>query len=109
MSQLKQLAEAYFNAWMNKDSSQLSNLLAEDVQLTDWNVYVAGKNSLIEFNNKFFDSVQTLDVKVKSIVNEKDTVVAELDITVDETKIKVVDILLFDQYNKIISIHAYKG
>ena len=43
----------YFNSWKNKDSSRLSQLLDENITLTDWENKIQGSKNVMNFNNLF--------------------------------------------------------
>lgn len=100
----------YFQTFSNKDLENLSKLYSDDVTLSDWEpVFYEGKENVLYANKLLFDSVNSIDIIVKRIGNNSNTVFAEIDILInDDTQLFVVDILEFDTNNKIKSIRAYK-
>ena len=57
-----------------------------------------------------FNSVDTIDVEPIIIFNDHNTVIAELKIVINKTEIiSVIDVVRYNQDEKIISIRAYKG
>ena len=109
MNRFELAAREYFNFWGNKNIEGLSNIFEDEILLQDWEITIKGKNNVLDFNLKFFDSVQTIDYKLLSIVSHKNLVFSELEIDIDRIKIFVIDKITFDDYFKIKSIRAYKG
>ena len=105
-----EIACNYFEAFSNKDLEKLSQIYSEDVSLADWEpLFFDGKNSVLEANKNLFDSVDSLNIVVKRIGLNDKNVFAEIDILINNTiQLFVVDILEFDQDQKIKSIRAYK-
>ena len=80
------------------------------MSLADWEpLFFDGKNNVLQANKTLFESVDSLNIVVKRIgINDKN-VFAEIDISINGTvQIFVVDILEFDEEQKIKSIRAYK-
>jgi hypothetical protein len=100
----------YFEAFSNKDLEKLSDLYSDDVTLADWEpLFFDGKESVLSANKNLFDSVQSVNILVKRIGSNDKNVFSEIDILINENmQLFVVDILGFDQDNKINSIRAYK-
>ena len=81
-----------------------------DISLRDWEIEATGIDNVIEANTKIFNSVETIVINPLRIYQEQQTVIAEIEIVVNDTeKILVTDILEFDDTNKIKFIRAYKG
>ena len=81
-----------------------------DVSLRDWEIEATGIDNVIAANTKIFNSVETIVINPLSIYQEQQTVIAEIEIIINDTeKILVADILEFDDTNKIKFIRAYKG
>jgi steroid delta-isomerase len=100
----------YFEAFSNKDLDTLTELYSENVTLADWEpLFFDGKEQVLNANKNLFESVESLNIVVKRIgINDKN-VFAEIDISINGTvQIFVVDILEFDEEQKIKSIRAYK-
>ena len=109
MNRFELATREYFNFWGSKNIKDLSNIFEDEIILQDWENTIEGKENVLEFNLKFFNSVQTIDYKVLSIANQKNIVFSELEIDIDGIKIFVIDKITFDDYFKIKSIRAYKG
>ena len=106
---LKRIAIAYFNFFSNKNIKEVKGVLSENVTLNDWNVSCSGRAEVVNATQNIFDSVDTIDVKPINIYCDKNIVIAELEIIVNNSITElVVDIITFDVNNKIVSIRAYK-
>jgi ketosteroid isomerase-like protein len=109
MSNLKQLATTYFEMFSNKDLTGLSDIFTDDVNLRDWERSASGKADMLSANKDIFDAVNTITVTPLSLYEENSTVVAEIEILVNnEIKLLVVDVIKFEN-DKISSVVAYKG
>ena len=71
MNRFELAAREYFSFWANKNIKGLSNIFEDEIFLQDWESTIKGKENVLEFNLNFFDSVQTIDYKLLSIVNYK--------------------------------------
>ena len=100
----------YFEAFSNKDLDTLTELYSEDVSLADWEpLFFDGKEQVLNANKTLFESVEFINITVKRIGSNEKNAFAEIDILInDTTQLFVVDILEFDQNQKIKSIRAYK-
>ena len=106
---LKKLAIAYFNFFSNKNIKKVEGALSENVTLNDWNVSCSGKYEVMSATKSIFDSIDTIDVKPKNIFCDKNVVIAELEIVINNAVTEcVVDVISFDENNLITSIEAYK-
>lgn len=107
---LIEISKDYFNLFSQKNLKKLSDLFSDDIVLQDWDNFATGKSKVIETNNKIFQSVDTINVKISKIYNDKNVVIAELEIVINNHEnLTVVDIISFDNDQKIKSIRAYKG
>ena len=107
---LKKSATEYFNSFSRKSIIEIEKTLSEKVILNDWNISCSGKSEVISATKSIFDSVDTIDVKPTNIYCDKNVVIAELKIFINNSITElVVDIITFDINNKIVSIRAYKG
>ena len=107
---LKEICENYFRNFSEKNLNTLADLFSENVKLRDWELSASGKASVIDANRRIFSSVSSIQVTPLSMYKEGNTVVAELDICLNNAEtLKVVDIIEFDENGKILSIRAYKG
>jgi len=100
----------YFEAFSNKDLDTLTELYSENVTLADWEpLFFDGKEQVLNANKNLFESVESVNIVVKRIGSNDKNVFAEIDILINcNTQLFVVDILEFDQNQKIKSIRAYK-
>ena len=103
-----QIIFMYFQNFCKKDVASLEVLFSDSIVLTDWNVQVVGKQNLLDFNQRFFNSVGNIRIDVDKIAIAQDTVIAEIRVIIADTEISVVDVIDFDQDNKIKEIRAYK-
>tara|TARA_Y100000310_G_C20090827_1_gene538170 strand:+ start:45 stop:374 length:330 start_codon:yes stop_codon:yes gene_type:complete len=100
----------YFTAFSEKNIDKLRSMFSIDVSLRDWEIEATGIDNVIAANTKIFNSVETIVINPLSIYQEQQTVIAEIEIIINDTeKILVADILEFDDTNKIKFIRAYKG
>jgi ketosteroid isomerase-like protein len=104
-----QIVLMYFQSFCKKDTASLEVLFSDNILLTDWDVHVIGKQNVLNLNNRFFNSVDTIRIDVDRIAIGQDTVIAEIKVIIDNKIIApVVDVIEFDQDNKIKEIRAYK-
>ena len=98
----------YFNSWKNKDSSRLSQLLDENITLTDWENKIQGSKNVMNFNNLFFENVDVIELEILDISIENKIAFAHLRIVIDGEELQVVDKIVLSETNQIINIHAFK-
>ncbi len=85
-------------------------MFSDDIVLGDWKIRLKGKKNVLIETRKNFESVDTIDIEVLSTYDNKNTVAAELKITVDTTEKRyVVDLITLNSNRKIKSIRAYLG
>ena len=100
----------YFEYFSNKDLQNLSNIFDDRVSLTDWDINAVGKESVMNANKNIFDSVNTINVDVIETFKKGNKFSCQLVITINDMEtIEVVDVIEFNEKNKIISVKAYKG
>ena len=106
----RKLVKEYFKAFSNKDIDKLSEMLADNVELKDWDIDITGKNEILEHNRQFFNSISTIDIQVTGLVNiSEDYVMADISILIDNTiSLNVQDRITFNTEGKITRIKAYK-
>jgi ketosteroid isomerase-like protein len=102
-------ALSYFKAFASKDLPKLGELLAPNVSLRDWAVEVVGLDAVLAEMNRAFQALTSIHVDPLNVFSQGNVVAAELDITLDSVRIKVVDILEFSADGKILAIRAFKG
>ena len=104
-----QIALMYFQSFCKKDTASLEVLFSDSIVLTDWEVQVVGKDNILKFNQNFFNSVNDIRIDVDKIAVGLDTVIAEIKVIINNAIVaQVVDVIEFDQDNKIKQIRAYK-
>lgn len=111
MSSCKNLLIDYFNFFSKKDLKNISNMFSNDVKLFDWEISALGIDEVITANENIFNSVETVEVFLKNIYESetKHRFVCEIEIKINNNNLlKVIDIISFDENNKINLISAYK-
>jgi hypothetical protein len=99
----------YFQSFCKKDTASLEVLFSDNIILTDWEVQIVGKDNILKFNQNFFNSVNEIRIDVDKVAVGLDTVIAEIKIIINNNiSVAVVDVIEFDQDNKIKQIRAYK-
>jgi hypothetical protein len=107
---LKNQALRYFYKFSNKDLQALKTMFDASVILKDWKVDAVGLPEVLHANQDIFDSIESIKVTPLALYEQGRTVVAELDILVNNFEhIAVVDIIGFNDKGLITSIRAYKG
>ena len=107
---MKEIAEKYFKLFSDKDLDALEPLFDERATLRDWEIEAEGKSDVFAAMKNIFDSVESIQVDPLSTYVWENTIVAELDITVNNSeKLAVVDIIDFTDEGKIFGIRAFKG
>lgn len=104
-----QIALLYFQTFCKKDTASLEVLFSDNVILADWDGHIVGKQNVLNFNQNFFNSVKSIRIDIDRVAVGQDTVIAEIKVIIDDVIAGfVVDVLEFDQDNKIKQIRAYK-
>ena len=107
---MKEIAEKYFKLFSDKDLDALEPLFDERATLRDWEIEAEGKSDVFAAMKNIFDSVESIQVDPLRTYVWENTIVAELDITVNNSeKLAVVDIIDFTDEGKIFGIRAFKG
>lgn len=107
--ELKEIVKIYFKYFSNKDLQNLENLFSENITLKDWDINVIGKQEVLKANKNIFESVESILVTLSKIYQDKNVVLCEIDILINrKEKLRVIDIIKFDENNKIKEILAYK-
>ena len=106
---MERLIKEYFKFFSDKDILSLEKLFAEDIKLVDWETYAQGKDEVIKANKKIFDQVDTLQIEVNNLYINGQTAICLIDILINKSeKLKVIDLIKFNNDNKITLISAYK-
>lgn len=106
---LKSEAKKYFKNFSLKKITNLEKMFAKSITLRDWNIDVKGINNVIKANKRIFNDCKKINVKPLDLKVIKNTVFAEISITIDKKKLLVLDILEFNKKKKITSIKAFLG
>jgi hypothetical protein len=108
---LIEICKAYFKAYERKDIQDLEEFFADDISLRDWNCEISGKKAVLHENQKVFKAVVRFKVSILKIHESDRTIFSELEMTIDDEPefLKVIDVIEFDQNDKISAIRAYKG
>ena len=107
---LEALGKKYFSAFENKEISSISEMFDESIKLTDPFVKtISGKTNVLATNADIFKDVSVIKFSKCDIFvdEEKNTIIGELEILLDKTKLEVVDIIVFNDVFLITSITAY--
>ena len=104
------LCREYLQKYASKDIEGVAVLFSDSIILRDWKIRVEGKQLALEETRKNFDAVSALDIVILETYENKNTVAAELKITIDNSEeLFVVDVITFNDDGKITSIRAYLG
>ena len=106
-----QIVEDYLDFFESKDIDGISEIISDECSLTDWNIgTVTGKEDVINIYNGIFESVSLVDVNILHIHEDITGILCcEMELTIDNELLLVVDIFEFDDDDKIKDIRAYKG
>jgi len=107
---INKVVKRYFLAFQKKNISKLEVLFEERIILNDWNNFIRGKTRVIIFNKKIFSKFKKIKINIKKIFYDKNTpkVACMIDVILDKTKIRVIDVIYFSKKMKIKKIEAYK-
>ena len=104
--------QQYFSAWNKRDTDRLTELFHEKSSLIDWEIDVAGRDSVIAANAKIWEDVPDIQVLVQKIATDDSTGTGYGIITVTSKEqnlmLPVLDVFVFDEDNKITRVSAYK-
>ena len=102
------LAIRYFQCWANKDIASLELLMADDAILMDWDGPILGRDAILDGTKVLFSQHKKITIEIKKIAVGQDTIMAELEIRLDNMSIRVVDVIDYDENDKIKRIRAYR-
>jgi len=104
------LFRAYLRHYADKDLDAISDMLAEEVHLRDWNISVFGKAEALRETAKNFADAESIEIHILALYENADAVAGELHIIVDEKiDLYVVDVVTFNPEGKVTAIRSYKG
>lgn len=103
----------YFEYFSNKDLEGLREMFAENVELKDWENSAEGIKNVLEINKDIFLKNGKIRVVLLSEASTKFNDITryfcQIRIVIDEwTNVNVVDIIDFNDDNKIVKISAYQ-
>ena len=106
---MENLVKNYFEIFSNKDIQGLENLFSDDVILQDWDILAKGKKQVLDANKNIFDSIDSISVTLNNLYLDELVAICLIEIIVNnEEALKVIDIIKFNDENKIIEVSAYK-
>lgn len=107
---VEKLCVQYLDRYAAKDLEAVASMFDEKILLRDWKISVKGKSIAVEETQKNFESATSIEITTLAMHCTEQTAIAELKIIVDHAEeLYVVDIISFNQQEKISSIHAYLG
>ena len=106
-----QIVEDYLDFFEDKDIDRIYELISDECSLSDWNIgTVTGKENVMSIYKNIFDGVDEIDVKILHIHEDITGILCcEMELTIDNELLLVVDIFEFDGDDKIRTLRAYKG
>ena len=107
---INHIINKYFLAFEKKNFFMLESLFEEKIILHDWNNYISGKSKVIAFNKKIFSKFRIIKIRIKNIFFSKSSLEAAcmIDVVLNRSKIRVVDVIYLNKKMKIKKIQAYK-
>lgn len=103
----------YFEYFSNKDLEGLRNMFADNVELKDWENSAEGIDNVLAINKQIFENHRRIRVvllsEASTKVNDITRYFCQIRIVIDEwSNVNVVDIIDFNNDNKIVKISAYQ-
>ena len=106
---MENLIKDYFKFFSNKDISSLEKLFAKDIKLVDWEMSVEGKDEVIKANKKIFDTLDSIKIELKELYLQEMTAICLVEILINnKEKLKVIDMIKFNNDKEIFLISAFK-
>tara|TARA_R110000796_G_scaffold146299_2_gene263016 strand:+ start:9982 stop:10317 length:336 start_codon:yes stop_codon:yes gene_type:complete len=110
MNNRERQARDYFDIWNSKDIEKLKLILSKNVVLEDWEVSANGIDDVLRVNQAIFDAIEEIEATPITVLTDEDNLaICIIEIKSKDNVIEVVDILCWDEFNKISSIKAYRG
>ncbi len=101
---------AYLRAYEARDLGRIAAMLADEVTLRDWKIFVRGKPAVLSETQANFAAAASLRIEPLRLYESGSAVAGELKIVVDgSTELFVVDALDFDAQGRITAIRAFLG
>ena len=106
---MENLIKDYFKFFSNKDIPSLEKLFAKDIKLVDWEMSVEGKDEVIKANKKIFDTLESIKIELKELYLQEMTAICLVEILINnKEKLKVIDMIKFNNDKEIFLISAFK-
>ena len=106
---MENLIKDYFKFFSNIDISSLEKLFAKDIKLVDWEISVEGKDEVIKANKKIFDTLESIKIELKELYLQEMTAICLVVILINnKEKLKVIDMIKFNNDKEIFLISAFK-
>ena len=106
---IKNIINTYFNAFSNKDLKGLEKIFSEDIVLKDWEIFAEGKANVLKANQNIFTAVNSISADLQEFYLDDLVAICLIEITINEDKrLKVVDIIKFNDQIKIKEVSAFK-
>lgn len=113
MNKIKSQTKNYFIAFSGKNTKKLNDMYADSISLIDWNDSAQGKENVLKMNQNLFNSFDDIKINIKNMYCVKNVASCEIEILLHNknkrTTLKVVDIIEYDESEKIVAIRAYLG
>ena len=108
MANLIEKTKRQFELFSTKNVKGLENeIYADNIHLRDWNGEWRGKQAVLEMNENLF--VNDFTMEVEDIKQADETTIVQFTLHIAGTTYKVVDIIDWDEDEKIKRILAYNG
>ena len=108
--QLKEITLKYFQDFSSKDISSLKSVFSNDIVLRDWEIESKGIDNVIKVYENIFNNVQSIFVEIQNLYQDEKVIFGELKIIINDSVIMyVMDLIEFNEEEKIKRIFAYKG
>lgn len=106
---LLNIALSYFDAWNQHDIHQLDLLMAQYIELTDWDIACVGKSETLAANEEIFSHNPGINAEIIELTTGRNKVYAELVIKTAGETLKVLDVISIDSSTRLIfKIEAYR-
>lgn len=106
----KNIILSYLKFYEKKDLNSIEKIFSDDIILRDWKIRVEGKEMALIETKKNFESVDSIQIEVISLYENKNSVAAELKIIINGSQeLYVVDVITINPQGRITSIKAFIG
>jgi len=105
---IENLTRDYFTAFANKDETALFRMFDDDVELIDWEVNISGRGAVMRNNSNLFESVREIKITPMLIAAQGLTSLSKILVEIDGQSLNVIDMITFNDSNKIVKIEAYR-